>query len=62
MHFRKKRWRNFDAGTDGLRLNMELIWSEASATVELEGLINAPPFLDAPFNVTVVKMTRECQI
>jgi hypothetical protein len=47
--------------TDPLPI-MDLIWSEGSAPVDPEGRINAPPFLDTPFNVTVGKMARECQI
>jgi transcription factor-like protein len=41
---------------------LDLVWSEGSTSEDLEGLINAPPFLDTPFNVAVGQMARECQI
>jgi hypothetical protein len=41
--------------TDPLPI-MDLIWSEGSAPVDLEDLINAPPFLDTPFNIAVRQM------
>jgi hypothetical protein len=47
--------------TDPLPI-LDLIWSESPVRADLEGLINAPPFLDTPFSITVGQMARECQI
>jgi hypothetical protein len=47
--------------TDPLPIE-DLFWSEGSDPAELEGLIDAPPLLDTPVNITVGQMARECQI
>ncbi|KAE8445557.1 hypothetical protein EG329_013321 [Mollisiaceae sp. DMI_Dod_QoI] len=47
--------------TDPLPIS-DLIWSESSVSMDLEGSISAPPSLDTPFSITVGQMARECQI
>jgi hypothetical protein len=40
----------------------DLLWSESSSYADLQGLIDAAPSLDTPFNITVGQLARECQI
>lgn len=49
------------ARTDPLPIE-DLLWSESSSIADLELLIDAAPFLDTPFNITVGQLARECQI
>jgi Fungal specific transcription factor domain len=49
------------ARTDPLPIE-DLLWSESFRRADLEGLIEAAPLLDTPFNITVGQLARECQI
>jgi hypothetical protein len=40
----------------------DLVWSEGSSPADIAILVEAPPSLDTPFNITVGQMARECQI